>query len=536
MSLTNNSSSTGDGATGARPKTTKKQVNKLDVSVTALEKLSKVSESCGICAFPFGKQKRKPNICKHCQWTSCTECVKNFLQNELSSGRHPSCMNCKGGWSFEFLAQIVPKRWLKRIYSDKLYEEQQEAFKITLKDIQHNEEIKNYDTLIRKESSEQQSIIRSTNLYKDVLFTTAQSIYPADDAQILSKLKPIVAILADKRKQQLKCDEQIAMLQTQLNQLLKVKNVNTNSINIPCTNIFPAGNQCMGITNSSGVCCLCKAITCPKCREQIIDESTDRREAPDGGAEGPTDGAEGGGRGAGTHSCDKNVLENLTYLAAESKQCPLCHISISKIDGCDNMWCLNCKKGFHWVTLNPIIGTFHNPEKTKWEKSIKINDNGMENWLEITPDILTDHFATELWRNLFENQDPLRKYIEMLTSCAVKMPPLKDTLAPHNQNWLRTQFLEKRITQEFFKEEFYKNFLYENYNNKIRELNRIVIKQTVECLSKVEEACKNGTINEILLQLESSISKANEQIQGFTKLYFQNQKPKLIIAPTKIAF
>lgn len=45
----------------------------------------------------------------------------------------------------------------------------------------------------------------------------------------------------------------------------------------------------------------------------------------------------------------------------ESKPCPKCGVRISKIDGCDQMWCVECKTAFCWKTGEIETRNIHNP-------------------------------------------------------------------------------------------------------------------------------------------------------------------------------
>ena len=83
--------------------------------------------------------------------------------------------------------------------------------------------------------------------------------------------------------------------------------------------------------------------------------------------------------------CFKPVLENhecieddiLTYqeIKNNTKPCPSCSERISKVDGCDQMWCVMCKTAFSWKSGNIINGAIHNPEYFRW---LRENPQGIE--------------------------------------------------------------------------------------------------------------------------------------------------------------
>jgi len=93
--------------------------------------------------------------------------------------------------------------------------------------------------------------------------------------------------------------------------------------------------DCRGFLSNHWKCGICETQICKECNE-------------------PKD--EG-------HVCDPNNVETMNLLKKDSKPCPACGTLITKIDGCDQMWCTqtNCHTAFSWRSGKKVFGVIHNP-------------------------------------------------------------------------------------------------------------------------------------------------------------------------------
>ncbi len=66
------------------------------------------------------------------------------------------------------------------------------------------------------------------------------------------------------------------------------------------------------------------------------------------------------------HRCSPPAVETARLLVKETKPCPTCRALISKIDGCDQMWCTQCQTAFSWATGQKEEGRVHNPHYYEW--------------------------------------------------------------------------------------------------------------------------------------------------------------------------
>lgn len=62
------------------------------------------------------------------------------------------------------------------------------------------------------------------------------------------------------------------------------------------------------------------------------------------------------------HTCNAEAKATAAMIQNETKPCPKCGIRISKIDGCDQMWCIDCHTTFSWNSGQILNNTVvHNP-------------------------------------------------------------------------------------------------------------------------------------------------------------------------------
>lgn len=61
------------------------------------------------------------------------------------------------------------------------------------------------------------------------------------------------------------------------------------------------------------------------------------------------------------HACNPDVVETLKVIAKESRACPGCGMAISRVSGCDQMYCTQCDVAFSYSTGLRVQGVIHNP-------------------------------------------------------------------------------------------------------------------------------------------------------------------------------
>ncbi|CCU56295.1 NTPase/helicase [Mythimna separata entomopoxvirus 'L'] len=105
----------------------------------------------------------------------------------------------------------------------------------------------------------------------------------------------------------------------------KVNSLDTNNLLCFC----PTYNCKAMILSNILICPFCEINVCEKCHEENNSN----------------------------HICDEEILKNLELLKLSGKNCPKCHVFITKIDGCNDMICTNCSIFFNWRTLEITANT-----------------------------------------------------------------------------------------------------------------------------------------------------------------------------------
>jgi hypothetical protein len=121
---------------------------------------------------------------------------------------------------------------------------------------------------------------------------------------------------------------------------------------------------CRGFLSQQWKCGLCNVSTCPKCNvpkcnvpkiKKTISESVPESDDTD------------------EHVCNPDDVATAELLAKDTKPCPQCGTGIFKIDGCDQMWCTECRTAFNWRTGQLETGHVHNPHYFEYQRRIGAN-------------------------------------------------------------------------------------------------------------------------------------------------------------------
>lgn len=268
---------------------------------------------CGICCNEtFGREV----VCQFCQNTNqgkairtCAECTKRYLLEEMSEAK---CMICKKQWPNSFMYGTFSKNFLHGPYRNHL------------KNVWVEREISLIPSTIPFVQARQQIVQCTLEISK-----TRKEI-DALEKQIY-QLRKNITTLENKR---------VELTAFSNDQNCNEQKTATVDLLMPCPK-----DGCNGLIEKTITqCVVCQTKVCKSCLDAI--ESNEN------------------------HSCDEKKVLSVVDINKNTKPCPKCATRIYKIEGCDMMFCTNCKVSFSWNKGTILTGPIHNPHYFEWQQRL----------------------------------------------------------------------------------------------------------------------------------------------------------------------
>ena len=311
--------------------------------------------TCPICCAKFSKRDRLEIICPN---SECGQSACRICVKTylLDSVQDPHCMHCRVAWDQGTVKEALTATFLK----SKEYVDHRKAI------------------LLERE--------------KGKIPATQQKVATEVDARRLEKLN-----LADEKT--------IAELQAKIDELHLATAARRNTIYELRTGkkkpqrrefIMPCPDEgCKGFLSTAYKCAVCEKFSCPKCLVTMGLEKD------------------------ANHTCDQALVDTVEAIRKDSKPCPKCGISTSKIDGCNQMWCVECHAAWDWRTGDLVNGTIHNPHYFQWAREASANgeiprqpgDGGADNRPPCQNLQFPWGFWSRLWWGEIDPCDPHRFWI-----------------------------------------------------------------------------------------------------------------------------
>lgn len=276
-------------------------------------------DTCAVCMDPFNKSTRAPTACPFCAVKICRTCLQTYLLTDVSDV--PRCVNteCGNGWERDFLDDEFTRTFRLTTYKE------------------HRERV-----LSDRERARMPATQEDAAAFRNAV------ILERDATEEVKKLsEQIVELevkrqLADTRRYRARQVTQ-SYGRVRLGEDGRIQHVTARPKAEPAAFVKPCpAPDCKGFLSTAWKCGLCNLYSCPDCHE-LKGESRETE-----------------------HTCDADKVATVRLLSQDSRNCPKCGVTITKIDGCDMMWCTACNTAFSWRTGKLADGPIHNPHYFQW--------------------------------------------------------------------------------------------------------------------------------------------------------------------------
>ena len=373
--------------------------------------------SCPICADAYTSVVRKEVECNQCHKKACVKCVETYMCSSLED---PHCMHCRTSWPRTFLNTVCSNTFLNKTY------------------FAHRQTV-----LLNREKS----------------FLPAYQVIAEREIKARAMGKDDIELAAKQRELEIEMSKKIAVIQVERSALWRrIRNVREGRDENATSETAKAAAskfirrctapECNGFLSSAWKCGLCGTWACPDCFEikGLV------RDAP--------------------HTCSADALATAELIRKDTKPCPSCGEMISKIDGCDQMFCTSCHKPFSWISGQSIkTGHIHNPHYFQW--LAKGGQLAPTNPGFIPCGGLPQAYHVQSALRAAAKQDR-KEILDILRVCYhimdVERHRYERHLDPLNNESIGVRFLMKEATEEDWKRELGKKERDRQKSNEIRDI------------------------------------------------------------------
>lgn len=287
--------------------------------------MAQPNNECPICIETFTGTTRKEVVCPYCNYKTCIKCMKQHILNQ----QNPNCMNCHIEFNREFIDLNMTKNFrtkeLKQHRENVLLEREKSMLPATIVYAEQEIEKRKMEKDCQVMEDEIQQLFNEINLIRTRI-ARRRTLYYGTIAN--GRTDAMVASTSQERRTFIK----------------------------PCV-----VSGCRGFLSSQYKCGICDVWVCPDCHEVKNGQKDEE------------------------HKCNPDTVETIKMIKKETKPCPKCGIVISKAEGCNQMWCVECHTTFDWATGRETFTTnIHNPHYYEW---VRRNNNGVvpRNPLDVNP-------------------------------------------------------------------------------------------------------------------------------------------------------
>jgi len=431
-----------------------------------------MAAECPICYDAYTGAQRRPIPCPSCDFAACARCVKTGLLTSLTD---PACLSCKKPWSRAFLDEHLTRTWISGALHEHrgavLYDRERAMLPATQAAVAVEKRKREAATALqalepaflplKQVASDARSASKLaaqhymqtyvhyknrvpgfTEEHMKAVFAHSQALQQKYDiakravrgfetANKMHELRNIVHTgappLPDEITETGRTPQELVEAGVYTWEQLEDMGVERPAERAKFVAACPS-DDCRGFLSAQYKCGVCAGQFCSKCREP-------RTEA---------------------HECDPGLVATIAAIVADSRPCPSCGTAISRVSGCDQMWCTQCRTAFSYQTGQAVKGNIHNPHYFEQMAAVAAQegdnsgcgDAAVSARLRRIMDVAqsTLQLGTTEWGEIIQ----LRYlYADILHN---RLPEYPDPHTPPNNEDLRVQFLLSDIDEASFKQ------------------------------------------------------------------------------------
>ena len=436
------------------------------------------SDTCNVCIEKYSDNLRKKVSCNYCNYMACVRCTQKYL---LSSIVDAHCMSCRTGWNREFLDINMTKSFRTgawREHKKKLILNREKALLPTM---QHY--------AAAKKSMEEIDLMISTVLKENSKATEQHN----DFQKKIQVLHNNITTSITNSNNIIEKISEIDNKDSELNLLISEAHIYSKKLHIGNIKISILHNRynfyndiyydfkkqikerkefvlkcvkdgCRGFLSSAYKCELCATLVCNDC--MIIKDDKE-------------------------HVCKKEDIDTVAMIRKDTRPCPKCGIRISKVDGCDQMFCVNdgCNVAFSWNTGELISGVIHNPHYYEW---VRRNNSGAVPVNPIACDQRVEYLELHhAMKNVYTHSIHMILVSKIHQSLGdiqyARLPSFPDTRNIHIFKELHCEFLLNRIDETAWRQSM---FLKENNFEKKQSIGLVLRTFVTVCNDNFTKYCQ----------------------------------------------
>ena len=440
--------------------------------------------TCGICIEPYNKVANTEVQCCFCEKSSCRRCIQTFL---TTSTNDPHCMHCSKVWDREFIDDNLTMTYRMGDY----------------KKHRENVLLEREVALMPATQHRAEQIRSADKMQKDVIPPLDKSLKELYEKQavITNEINKVYRVRADALYQ-------VNLLRTGRGEKAKVETQFVRKC--------PDGD-CRGFLSTAWKCGLCSKWACPECHEIKGDDRDSE------------------------HTCNPDNVATAKLLAKDSRPCPGCGTVITKIEGCDQMWCPQCHCAFSWRTGQKETGVVHNPHFYEWQRK----QNG-----GVAPRVAGDvacggipayhEFRNRMIGLLAKEQEVILNFHRIVTHVQhVELQRYHNVFNQLDNQDLRIQYLLGNLDKELMKVEVQKREKRREKERAIRRAMEVLVQAGTDLMRRMmaetDLVKKRSIINEVdalRVYVNELLAKVNDRLKLSVPQYTSNWSTVYPFSPT----